>query len=160
MTENDCPKAWTNRILVLNVAHGVPGDGIFLVPPKNDAFYPRMSGNMEKKIDRLKNAVSRKFLGSGWGNTHPSKTVTFEKKKKLSPARCVLFVFRGTHTSLSNTYLGAGRSLEFSSQIDYILYVHDRSMCALLCKSRGLTIHAKKLATGMPTRSPFVLQQE
>ena len=38
MTENDCPEARKNRILVLNVVHGPPGDDN-PPPSQNDAFF-------------------------------------------------------------------------------------------------------------------------
>ena len=68
LSEKDCPKAWTNRILVLNVVHGPPGDDNFSSPPKKmTIFFPRMRRNRWKLLEKLKKAVSRKNLGSGWG---------------------------------------------------------------------------------------------
>ena len=45
MTENDCLKPWTNRVPVLYVMHGLPGDDIFLSRPKMTPFSPRMRWN-------------------------------------------------------------------------------------------------------------------
>ena len=45
IAENDRPKAWTNRILVLNAVHGPPGDDYFPSPTNNI-------------LQRLKKAVS------------------------------------------------------------------------------------------------------
>ena len=63
MTEDDCPTAWTNRILVLNVAYGLPGDNIFLSRPKMTPFSPRMRGN--RGIFFWK-SWKRLFLGKFW----------------------------------------------------------------------------------------------
>ena len=97
MTENDCPKAWTNRILVLNVVHGLPGDDFFLSRPKMTCFSPLMRGNRGKKLEKLKMAVSRKILGSGWGNTHPCSIpvskINIRWNKNIVYCTCILYSY-------------------------------------------------------------------
>ena len=41
MTENDGPKALKNRILGLNVVHGLPEDDIYFSSPQMTPFLPR-----------------------------------------------------------------------------------------------------------------------
>ena len=55
-TENDCPEAWTNRILVLNIVHEPPGDDNFSPPLQRTPFVLQWQGikeNFRKSRKRL-----------------------------------------------------------------------------------------------------------
>ena len=70
MVENDYPKARTNRVFVVNVVHGSPRD-IFPCPPRRmTPLLPRTRGDsVDLFLKSDKRAVSRKNLGSRWGNS-------------------------------------------------------------------------------------------
>ena len=63
MTENDCPKAWTNPKRVLNVVHGLPGEDVSLSRPKMTSYFPRMTGNKGGKVGKSR---KRLFPGNCW----------------------------------------------------------------------------------------------